>query len=217
MLARMLGHITYLSEDSMRAKFGRELREGRLNFNFDVEFQIESYLRYQGRSFVDKFDANTYLLMTKALDYFDPAAAHDDDLAQALAGATARFLVISFTTDWRFSPARSREIVRALIRAGKKSKPSTATTRSSHPFPTTARCSATTCTASPRRSPEMRPDLELISEWVAPDSRMLDLGCGDGNLLAHLAQTRAVTGYGLEIDPAVVSAISTTPVSTSWS
>jgi homoserine O-acetyltransferase len=120
MLARMLGHITYLSEDSMRAKFGRELREGRLNFNFDVEFQIESYLRYQGRSFVDKFDANTYLLMTKALDYFDPAAAHDDDLAQALAGATARFLVISFTTDWRFSPARSREIVRALIRAGKQ-------------------------------------------------------------------------------------------------
>jgi homoserine O-acetyltransferase len=120
MLARMLGHITYLSEDSMRAKFGRELREGRLNFNFDVEFQIESYLRYQGRSFVDKFDANTYLLMTKALDYFDPAAAHDDDLAQALADATARFLVISFTTDWRFSPARSREIVRALIRAGKQ-------------------------------------------------------------------------------------------------
>jgi homoserine O-acetyltransferase len=120
MLARMLGHITYLSEDSMRAKFGRELREGRLNFNFDVEFQIESYLRYQGRSFVDKFDANTYLLMTKALDYFDPAAAHGDDLAKALADATARFLVISFTTDWRFSPARSREIVRALIRAGKQ-------------------------------------------------------------------------------------------------
>lgn len=120
MLARMLGHITYLSEDAMRAKFGRELREGRLNFNFDVEFQIESYLRYQGRSFVDKFDANTYLLMTKALDYFDPAAAHGDDLAKALADATARFLVISFTTDWRFSPARSREIVRALIRAGKQ-------------------------------------------------------------------------------------------------
>jgi homoserine O-acetyltransferase len=120
MLARMLGHITYLSEDAMRAKFGRELREGRLNFNFDVEFQIESYLRHQGRSFVDKFDANTYLLMTKALDYFDPAAAHGDDLARALAGVTARFLVMSFTTDWRFSPARSREIVRALIHADKQ-------------------------------------------------------------------------------------------------
>ena len=117
MLARMLGHITYLSEDAMRAKFGRELREGRLNFNFDVEFQIESYLRHQGRSFVDKFDANTYLLMTKALDYFDPAALYGDDLARALGRAEARFLVISFTTDWRFSPARSREIVRALIDA----------------------------------------------------------------------------------------------------
>jgi homoserine O-acetyltransferase len=120
MLARMLGHITYLSEDAMRAKFGRELREGRLNFNFDVEFQIESYLRYQGRSFVDKFDANTYLLMTKALDYFDPAAECGHDLARALAGVQARFLVISFTTDWRFSPARSREIVRALVDANKQ-------------------------------------------------------------------------------------------------
>jgi homoserine O-acetyltransferase len=120
MLARMLGHITYLSEDSMRTKFGRELREGRLNFNFDVEFQIESYLRHQGRSFVDKFDANTYLLMTKALDYFDPAAPFGDDLAHALADTQTRFLVISFTTDWRFSPARSREIVRALIEARKE-------------------------------------------------------------------------------------------------
>ncbi len=119
MLARMLGHITYLSEDSMRAKFGRELREGRLNFNFDVEFQIESYLRYQGSSFVDKFDANTYLLMTKALDYFDPAARYGDDLVRALERASSRFLVMSFTTDWRFSPVRSREIVRALIQADK--------------------------------------------------------------------------------------------------
>jgi homoserine O-acetyltransferase len=120
MLARMLGHITYLSEDAMRSKFDRELREGRLNFNFDVEFQIESYLRHQGRSFVDKFDANTYLLMTKALDYFDPAADFDDDFARALKSVQAHFLVISFTTDWRFSPARSREIVRALVEAGKE-------------------------------------------------------------------------------------------------
>lgn len=115
MLARMLGHITYLSDDSMREKFGRELREGQLNFSFDVEFQIESYLRYQGRSFVDRFDANTYLLMTKALDYFDPALAHEDDLAAALAGVQAQFFVASFTSDWRFSPARSREIVKALL------------------------------------------------------------------------------------------------------
>ncbi len=115
MLARMLGHITYLSDDALRAKFGRELRAGRLSYSFDSEFQIESYLRYQGRQFVDRFDANSYLLMTKSLDYFDPAANTDNDLARALAPARARFLVLSFTSDWRFSPARSREIVKALM------------------------------------------------------------------------------------------------------
>lgn len=119
MLARMLGHITYLSDDAMRAKFGRELRSGRVQYGFDVEFQVESYLRYQGTSFVDRFDANTYLLMTKALDYFDPAADAGDDLATALEPATARFLVVSFTSDWRFPPTRSREIVRALLAGGK--------------------------------------------------------------------------------------------------
>ncbi|MEJ2633277.1 MAG: homoserine O-acetyltransferase [Acidihalobacter sp.] len=117
MLARMLGHITYLSDEALRNKFGRELREGRINFGFDVEFQVESYLRYQGQSFVDRFDANTYLLMTKALDYFDPAAEHDHDLAAAFRKAKARFLVVSFTSDWRFSPERSHEIVRALLDA----------------------------------------------------------------------------------------------------
>lgn len=114
MLARMLGHITYLSDDAMRDKFGRELREGRINYSFDVEFQVESYLRHQGQSFVDRFDANTYLLMTKALDYFDPAAEYDDDLSKALSHARADFLVISFSSDWRFAPERSREIVKAL-------------------------------------------------------------------------------------------------------
>jgi homoserine O-acetyltransferase len=117
MLARMLGHITYLSDEAMRSKFGRELREGKLNFGFDVEFQVESYLRYQGQSFVERFDANTYLLMTKALDYFDPASEYNDDLSSAFAHARVPFLVISFTSDWRFSPARSEEIVRALIAA----------------------------------------------------------------------------------------------------
>ncbi len=117
MLARMLGHITYLSDDAMRAKFGRELREGRLNYDFNVEFQVESYLRYQGQSFVNRFDANTNLLMTKALDYFDPASEYDNDLVAALRQATARFLVVSFTSDWRFAPERSKEIVKALIDA----------------------------------------------------------------------------------------------------
>jgi homoserine O-acetyltransferase len=113
-IARMLGHITYLSDDIMREKFGRDLRDGKIDFDFDVEFQVESYLRYQADSFVGHFDANTYLLMTKALDYFDPAADYDNNLTAALANATADFFVISFTSDWRFAPSRSREIVRAL-------------------------------------------------------------------------------------------------------
>lgn len=118
-LARMVGHITYLSEHSMGAKFGRDLRSDELNFGYDVEFQVESYLRYQGDTFSTAFDANTYLLMTKALDYFDPAAVHGGDLAAALAPAACPFLVVSFSTDWRFAPARSRELVDALVRAGK--------------------------------------------------------------------------------------------------
>jgi homoserine O-acetyltransferase len=119
MLARMLGHITYLSDDAMRAKFGRELREGKLNFGFDVDFQVESYLRYQGQSFVDRFDANTYLLMTKTLDYFDPANHFNNDLSAAFQSSLARFLIISFTSDWRFSPGRSRELVKALLDCNK--------------------------------------------------------------------------------------------------
>lgn len=118
-LARMVGHITYLSEDAMGTKFGRDLRTDDLNFGFGVEFQVESYLRYQGDTFSNSFDANTYLLMTKALDYFDPAAEHQGDLPTALAPAQCPFLVVSFTTDWRFPPLRSRELVNALIRAGK--------------------------------------------------------------------------------------------------
>ncbi len=114
-IARMIGHITYLSDDAMAEKFGRERRGGELKFNFDVEFQIESYLRHQADKFAERFDANTYLRITKALDYFDPAAARNGDLSAALDPATAKFLVVSFTSDWRFSPARSREIVKALL------------------------------------------------------------------------------------------------------
>ena len=114
-VARMVGHITYLSDDEMAAKFGRQLKNGKLGYSFDSEFEIESYLRHQGRKFSEYFDANTYLRITKVLDYFDPALEHDGNLAQALAPARAKFLVVSFTTDWRFSPARSREIVKALL------------------------------------------------------------------------------------------------------
>ncbi|WP_119155947.1 homoserine O-succinyltransferase MetX [Caldimonas tepidiphila] len=115
-VARMIGHITYLSDDVMAEKFGRELRAAELAYSTQqIEFQIESYLRYQGDKFSEYFDANTYLLITRALDYFDPARAHGGSLTRAMAQAKAKFLLVSFTTDWRFSPARSREIVKALL------------------------------------------------------------------------------------------------------
>jgi homoserine O-acetyltransferase len=126
-VARMIGHITYLSDDDMATKFGRALRRpgGKLakagdggddyRFSFDVEFEVESYLRYQGDKFADYFDANTYLLITRALDYFDPAKAFDGDLTAALAHSRAQYLIASFSTDWRFAPARSRELVKALL------------------------------------------------------------------------------------------------------
>ena len=116
-IARMIGHITYLSDDVMNEKFGRQLRQG-LDLRYttqDIEFQIESYLRYQGDKFSEYFDANTYLLITRALDYFDPAKRTNGNLTKALAVAAAKFLLVSFSTDWRFSPARSREIVKALL------------------------------------------------------------------------------------------------------
>ena len=115
-VARMIGHITYLSDDDMAEKFGRDLRGTDYQFGYGVDFEIESYLRYQGDKFSEYFDANTYLLITKALDYFDPARAFNGDLAAALANTQAEFLLVSFTTDWRFAPERSREMVQALVR-----------------------------------------------------------------------------------------------------
>ena len=115
-VARMIGHITYLSDDAMEAKFGRERKHGAAGFSTqDIEFEIESYLRYQGDKFSEYFDANTYLLITRALDYFDPAREFGGDLAAAFAAATCRYQLVSFTTDWRFAPQRSREIVKALV------------------------------------------------------------------------------------------------------
>ncbi len=128
-IARMVGHITYLSDDAMNEKFGRKLQasealDAAVNAAFkfstqDVEFQIESYLRYQGDKFAEYFDANTYLLITRALDYFDPARNFGGDLSRAFAAATAKFLLVSFSTDWRFPPARSREMVQALVSNGR--------------------------------------------------------------------------------------------------
>ena len=116
-LARMLGHITYLSDKSMAQKFGRDLKQEKISFNFDVEFQIESYLRYQGEKFVDSFDANTYLLMTKALDYYDPV--NDIEFINKITSTMTKFLLVSFTSDWRFPPRRSEEIVKTLINYNK--------------------------------------------------------------------------------------------------
>ena len=136
MLARMVGHITYLSDSAMRDKFGkgaeaissepiagnfgRDLRTGKLSFGLNVDFQVESYLHYQGERFSERFDANTYLLMTKALDYFDPTVDYDGSLSAAFANSSCRFLLMSFSSDWRFPPERSREIVDALLEAGKQ-------------------------------------------------------------------------------------------------
>jgi len=127
MLARMVGHITYLSDALMSEKFGkdaagrfgRDLRSGKLSFGFDVDFQVQSYLQYKGESFSKNFDANTYLLMTKALDYFDPSVDYNGDLSRAFIDSGCKFLVISFTSDWRFSPQRSRELVEVLLKARK--------------------------------------------------------------------------------------------------
>lgn len=119
-LARMIGHITYLSDDQMGEKFGRKLRHEAHKYHYDIEFEIESYLRHQGDKFASFFDANAYLLATKALDYFDPAYAYGGDLKQALARAQCDFLLVSFTTDWRFSPARSHELLYALLHNGRR-------------------------------------------------------------------------------------------------
>lgn len=128
-LARMVGHITYITEDAMKAKFGRDLKSGQFMYGYDVEFQVESYLRYQGERFSKNFDANTYLLMTKALDYFDPTRDYADDtmtdaeaLKQTLSRTQCQFLVVSFSTDWRFSPERSVEIVDALMANEKRNR-----------------------------------------------------------------------------------------------
>jgi homoserine O-acetyltransferase len=119
-VARMIGHITYLSNTDMAEKFGRDLRNGDYQFGFGIDFEIESYLRYQGDKFSEYFDANTYLLITKALDYFDPARTFNGDLTKALANTQSEFLLVSFTTDWRFAPECTREIVQALVNNRRK-------------------------------------------------------------------------------------------------
>jgi len=215
----------------MEARFGRKLREG-LHYSFAPEFQIESYLRHQGEKFADYFDANTYLRITKALDYFDPALATGGDLVRALASAACRFLVVSFTTDWRFPSARSREIVEALVAnrhdvtyadiaaphghdAFLLENPQYHAVvrayfeRVAHDFKdySTFRLGKAFSQAVEQRTKvAQRSDYAAIAGWIAEGANVLDLGCGDGELLAFLARERNARGYGVEIGEAGVRA-----------
>ena len=223
-LARMIGHITYLSDEQMETKFGRQLRDG-LRYSFAPEFQIESYLRYQGEKFAEYYDANTYLRITKALDYFDPALATGGDLAKALAPAQCGFLVVSFTTDWRFPSARSREIVKALVQ--NRHDVSYAEIHAPHGHDafllddpqyhavvrsyfervtrdvkeySTFRFGASLGQRIESESAmARRADYAAIASWIREGSNVLDLGCGDGSLMAFLRHQRNVRGYGVEI------------------
>ena len=231
-VARMIGHITYLSDLQMEEKFGRSLREG-LKFSFAPEFQIESYLRYQGDKFAEYFDANTYLRITKALDYFDPAQATGGNLGRALMPASCRFLVASFTTDWRFPPARSREIVKALVDHRRDVSYAEIDAPHGHDafllddpqyhglvrtylesVASDADYSTFRFGAEVKRQVEERErqahraDFATIAGWVAQGAQVLDLGCGDGSLLAYLARERNVKGYGIEIaDEGVLASV----------
>jgi len=224
-LARMIGHITYLSDEQMEEKFGRSLRDG-LKFSFAPEFEIESYLRHQGEKFAEYFDANTYLRITKALDYFDPARATGGDLARALEPARCAFLVVSFTTDWRFSPSRSREIVKALVDHRRDVSYAEIDAPHGHDAflldnpqyhaligayfqriaPDTKSYSTFRFGSEVKRRIEereteaQRADYATMASWMDKGARVLDLGCGDGGLLAYLKRERDVRGYGIEID-----------------
>ena len=231
-VARMIGHITYLSDEQMEAKFGRQLRDGK-KFSFAPEFQIESYLRYQGEKFAEYYDANTYLRITKALDYFDPASDYGGDLAKALAPARCEFLVVAFTTDWRFPAARSREIVKALVHDWRHVSYAEIVAPHGHdafllddpqyhavvgayfdrvaaeiapelPKPQRVARSASVNAVA-------RADYATIAGWIAKDARVLDLGCGDGSLLAYLRTACGAGGYGIEIaDPGMLASLENT-------
>ena len=228
-VARMVGHITYLSDDDMARKFGRALREGSdYRYGFEPEFQIETYLRHQGEKFSKYFDANTYLRITRALDYFDPAHKAGG-LAEALRGVKSDFTLVSFKTDWRFAPDRSREMVRALMENQARVAYAEIDAPHGHDaflmadpryhgFIRTTFDAIEVGLSGPgsRRSaasqvatlslPDLRPDLQSIADWIPRGARVLDLGCGDGSLMAWLQQHKDCTGHGVEIDDSLVRA-----------
>jgi len=226
-VARMAAHITYLSEVALHRKFGRNLQDrSAVTYGFDADFQVESYLRHQGSTFVDRFDANSYLYITRAMDYFDLAAEHGGQLSNAFPASPVRFLLVSFTSDWLFPTAESRAIVRALTTSSASVSFVEIETDKGHDAflldepelfrivqgfldgcaeqcGLAARSSATAPAerkpARPRRG--IRADLKLIADMIQPGSRALDVGSGDGALLEYLVHEKGVDGRGLELDP----------------
>jgi homoserine O-acetyltransferase len=226
-IARMIGHITYLSEQGMREKFGRKLRgSDEYSYDFNSEFAVETYLDYQGQSFVERFDANSYLYITKASDYFDLEKDYGS-LAAAFANTKSRFLIISFASDWLFTPEQSKAIVDALAAGGKDvsycdiaspyghdafllepeilgsfiggflNATHQPGTRRQH-FPQTVAEKGSTSRFE--QAHRVRLDYELIESLIEPDSRVLDIGCGDGQLLANLAADKNIRAEGIELD-----------------
>lgn len=223
-IARMIGHITYLSEESMRQKFGRELRSSeKYNYDFDSEFSVETYLSYQGRTFVERFDANSYLYITKAMDYFDLGEEYGT-LQNAFENSSSRFLLLSITSDWLFTPAQSQEVVDALLACGKDVSYCNMESPYGHDSflleshtvgvllggfinSTYERLRSGNDTMVIESAPDSgkgaktgRVDYELIDSLVAPNSKVLDVGCGDGELLVRLIADKNVKGEGLELD-----------------
>lgn len=230
-IARMIGHITYLSEQAMREKFGRQLRSAeKYKYDFNSEFAVETYLDYQGQTFVERFDANSYLYITKAMDYFDLTREYGS-LRNAFARVQSRFLVISFSSDWLFTPAQSEEIVDALLAEGKdvtycniyspyghdaflldcpsQEKMIAAFLESTLNWVRTGKCALQTRAAAKQlktseRVKRVRVDYELIDKIIKPNSRVLDLGCGDGELITQLIADKNVRVVGIELDEELV-------------
>ena len=231
-IARMIGHITYLSEESMRCKFGRQLYEAKdYNYEFNSEFSVETYLDYQGQTFIERFDANCYLYLTKAMDYFDLTREYGS-LEQAFSNTTCRFLIVSFSSDWLFPPEQSEEVVRALGAEGKDV--TYCNIHSSyghdaflleaeklgrlmdgflgatwHRVRTSQRSFPEKCVGSQKsktaeRVKRLRVDYQLIDSLIEPDARVLDLGCGDGELICRLIQDKNVIAEGIELDEELV-------------
>ncbi|MEN6576013.1 MAG: homoserine O-acetyltransferase [Phycisphaerales bacterium] len=230
-IARMIGHITYLSEDGMRQKFGRQLRDAeKYSYEFDPEFAVETYLDHQGQTFVERFDANSYLYITKASDYFDLPRDYGS-LKEAFAGVRARFLVVSFSSDWLFTPAQSETMVDALVANGKDvsycdiasgyghdaflledetlgaflSSFLRATRRPGvNAGPLDDCCKGRGRVGRAERTHRARVDYELIESLIEPGSTVLDVGCGDGELLARLTDDKDILGKGIELNESLV-------------